>query len=115
MAVGFPAAFEEVRRYNLHFNYLSHSAVSALNALGWKYFALSPYQFSVINASLLSRGESIAIHIYQDGTVHVRSKCYQPIQLFDWGSNKKNVSQFFTWLDYFLSQAAHAPEERQTW
>jgi len=114
MAVGLPAAYEEMRRYSMHFDYLSQGAVNALNALGWKYSALSPYQFSIINASCLTRGESIAIHINQDGTVNVRSKCYWPIQLFDWGRNKKNVSQFFAWLDYYLSQAANAPGEQQT-
>jgi hypothetical protein len=115
MAVGLPAAFEEMRRYNMHFNYLSQVAVNALNALGWRYYALSPYQFSVeIKMSLLSWGEKIGIYIYQDGTVQVRSECSFPVQWFDWGRNKKNVSQFFAWFEYSLSQMAGSPGEQQS-
>ncbi|RJP33108.1 MAG: hypothetical protein C4536_05170 [Actinobacteria bacterium] len=113
MAVGFPAKYEEVRPYNLHFNYLSNAAVNALNSLGWKYYALTPYQFSAEGKmSLLSWGETMAINIFQDGTVQMLSKCSFPLQWFDWGKNKKNVVRFFAWLDYFLSQMAYAPGNR---
>ena len=113
MAAGFPAKFEEVRRYDMHYNYLSQSAVNALTALGWNYFALSPYQFSIeTKLNLASWGEKIDIYIYQDGTVQVRSRC--TFQVFDWGKNKKNVTQFFAWLDYYLSQIAAAPGEQQS-
>lgn len=114
MAVGLPAKYDEARRYNLHFNYLSQAAVNALNALGWKYTALSPYRFTVaVKMSLVSWGESMAINIYQDGTVQVQSKCVVPLTLFDWGKNKKNVSAFFGHLDYFLSRPAYPSGGRQ--
>lgn len=43
---------------------------------------------------LLSWGEKITIQV-EEGAITVKSECVYPLQLIDWGKNKKNVKRFF--------------------
>ncbi len=96
MAVGFPAAYEETRRYNIHADYLANAAAQALASLGWQVMASSPYQLQVkFPFSLLSYGERMAITIFQDGSIHAGSQCVFALQWYDYGKNLKHVTQFF--------------------
>ncbi|MBC7248302.1 MAG: hypothetical protein H5T73_11070 [Actinobacteria bacterium] len=96
MAFGLPAAYEEVRRYNVHHDYLASAVSRALADLGWRAFAYSPYQVEVrFPFSLLSYGERMNITIFQDGSIHAVSKCVFVLQWFDYGRNKKHVNEFF--------------------
>lgn len=44
----------------------------------------------------LSWGETVTISLDEDDSVTVRSACRNPLQLFDWGQNKRNVDQFIS-------------------
>ncbi len=99
MAFGFPAAYEEARRFNVHPDYLSPAVAQAVASLGWRIAAGNPYQVLVrVPFSLLSYGEDLTITIYQDGTIHAASKGIFVLQWFDWGKNRSNVNKFFTQL-----------------
>ena len=96
MAVGFPAGYEEARRCNIHPDYLAAAVGQALATLGWRVMATSPYQLQVkFPFSFLSYGENMFITIYQDGTIHTRSQCAFVLQWYDYGKNKKHITDFF--------------------
>lgn len=49
---------------------------------------------ATVNVTLMSWGEHITINVGQHpqgSVVHIESKCAMPVQLVDWGRNKKNV------------------------
>jgi hypothetical protein len=99
MAFGFPAAYQEARRYNIHADYLANAAAQALASLGWQVMATSPYELQVkFPFSLLSWGERMAITIYQDGSINAASQCVFAIQWYDYGKNLKHVTDFFNQL-----------------
>lgn len=99
MAFGLPAGYEEVRRYNVHPDYLASAVGQALAGLGWRAFAYSPYQIEVkFPFSLLSYGERMNITIFQDGSIHAASKCVFVLQWYDYGKNKRHVTAFFNQL-----------------
>jgi len=96
MSFGFPARHEEAHGYNIHPDYLAPVVGQAIATLGWRAIAYSPYVLEVkFPFSLLSYGEKMTITIYQDGTIHADSRCVFVLQWFDYGKNKKNVTQFF--------------------
>jgi hypothetical protein len=114
MAVGIPARAEESRRYDIHYDNLSQAVANALAASGWKYYVHTPYQFGAeTKLNFWSWGETMSFLIYQDGTVSAQSKCSFPVQLFDWGKNKRNLGRFFQLLDWSLSQPPpHIPAQQ---
>lgn len=55
-----------------------------------------------VNTNWRSWGEKIAVHVDEapGGTiVRIRSQCAFPLQLFDWGKNKANVSRIRSGLE----------------
>ena len=96
MAFGFPASYEETHRFNVHPDYLSAAVNQATSALGLRVASYTPYQIIIkYPFNLLSYGENMSITIYQDGTVHAKSEGVVALQWYDWGKNKKNVTNLF--------------------
>jgi hypothetical protein len=94
MAFGFPPVYEETHRFNVHPDYLNAAVSQTVAAMRWPAVTPAPYQVRVsFPFSMLSYGEKMDITIYQDGTVHARSKCV--FGFVDWGKNRKNVTTFF--------------------
>ncbi len=95
MTFGFPARFTESRTFNHQQDELASAVKSALDSLVWRYEILSDTEFRAgVSISSLSWGEKLKVEILQGGVVHVESKCAYPLQCFDWGKNKENVSTF---------------------
>lgn len=105
MAFGFPPVYEEAHRFNVHPDYLLAAAGQAVDALRWPAVTSAPYRVQIsFPFSMLSYGEKMDITIYQDGTVHARSKCV--FGVIDWGKNKKNVTTFF---GQFIALSGYQP------
>jgi len=84
----------------LHGDQLQGYVVSSLNVLRWKWWQPRPLVFRAsVKTSWSSWGEAILIDISHPGWMTVESKCAFPLQLIDWGKNKKNVSKFLDQLN----------------
>ncbi|PID26581.1 MAG: hypothetical protein CR982_09510 [Candidatus Cloacimonadota bacterium] len=44
--------------------------------------------------------EKISIKVDDNGDVTIKSKCFLPTQIVDWGKNEKNVKKIFNSLDW---------------
>lgn len=94
MAFGFPAKFKSERGLVGSREAARHAIHHAFSVLGWSYNSEGPDRFRVpIGVNFSSWGETITITL-DAGTIRVESACSMPMQLFDWGKNKQNVSQF---------------------
>ena len=52
-----------------------------------------------IPMSFFSWGEQISVTVEQDGYVEIESKCAFPLQLIDWGRNRRIVNRFLDALE----------------
>lgn len=67
---------------------------SSLDYLRWNWWQPTPLVFKAnASASLASWGENILIDLSQPGWLFVESECAFPLQLVDWGKNRKNVNR----------------------
>lgn len=101
MAFGFPAQYSQRIEITASRHTARESIEYSLSRLGWpfKMSDLDNYQVE-LGMSGLSWGEKIAISLSSSGVLQIESKCVG-IQLFDWGKNKRNVTQF---LGYFAAR-----------
>ena len=76
-------------------NQIMTDIATSLDLLRWKWWQPSPLIFKAsIKTSWASWGEHLLIDISQSGWMFVESECAFPLQLVDWGKNKKNVNSF---------------------
>lgn len=58
--------------------------------------------------TLMSYGEYITINLYPSGPsttqIEIESACVMPTQIFDWGTNKKNIEAFWRVIDSNFAQ-----------
>ena len=97
MAVGFPASFStEVKLVGSRKG--AHEAViGTFETLGWRHEAVSVDVYRVqVPMNVFSWGETLTVTLTDESTALIESKCRWPLQLFDWGQNKRNVDQFTT-------------------
>ena len=50
----------------------------------------------------LSWGENFTVSLMSPGIIEISSSCRSPLQVFDWGKNRRNVDQF---LAYFIKRS----------
>ncbi len=96
MAFGLPAFY--VSQFALVGTLQScrEAVVYSLDVLGWKYQIINSNIFRVTRPmNGLSWGETIIISFENPAESFIRSECSFPLQLFDWGVNKRNVNEFF--------------------
>jgi hypothetical protein len=95
MSIGLPAFYtEEIEQTGSREN-ARQAAVHAFEELGWNYEEISRDLYKVelgMNGS--SWGEVLTVSLSSPGVVIVQSKCIFPIQMFDWGKNRRNVKSF---------------------
>lgn len=127
MAIGFPAS------YTTHVDMVGsrqdarEAVLGTFDALGWRHEVINVDVYRVrMPMNGFSWGETITISLTDEGTTLVESKCRWPLQIIDWGQNKRNALQFtarFTIReireaksDYknpiYLDDMGHTPVER---
>lgn len=96
MSFGFPAHFTETRCFPIQRHEFVQIVSEILESLEWDFTEISVEEFYATNEiNALSWGEKININLLQNGMISVKSKCVYPLQLFDWGKNKRNVQIIF--------------------
>ena len=94
MAVGFPARAEGEWTFDVPAEELGEAVFDALELLRWPVKRRGGRTIhATTSMGFRSYGEKIDVTIGPDGTLHVRSKCSWPLQLFDWGKNQDNVDK----------------------
>lgn len=94
MAFGFPAKYSERIELNVSRQTAREAIEYAANLRGWSLSQPDSDTFTTrTQMSGFSWGEAISISLSEGGILNVESKCY-PFQIFDWGKNKQNVTQF---------------------
>ena len=95
MAIGFPASFFQGVELTVPRENARVAIDYAFELLGWNVLRADRETFEArVPMSGLSWGERIRVSIAEPGRIEVRSVCSYPLQLFDWGKNRRNVAQF---------------------
>ena len=95
------AKFEESKKYESSQNELMQSAKIALEKCNFKVKSINENEGQITAKTKLSWWswtENNNLKIEEDGTVSMKSKSSFPLQIFDWGKNKRNVKSFFNEL-----------------
>ncbi len=91
-----PASYTETREFNYSKTALSDTVSKALQSLEWEFALVNPEFFKgKIRRSIWSWGENFEIHIEENGSIRMQSKCRLATSIVDWGKNKRNVKKFF--------------------
>ena len=97
------ASYEAGTSYKVPLDELRAAVVKAAERVGWGGLADTDRGFKfTIGINFWSWGENITIALDDAGTVTVKSVCSFPLQIFDWGKNRKNVQRFFACLSLLL-------------
>ena len=113
----------DTRVYQIPYNTIGNLMGSAqfAQSLAYKLRDSGPtqngYQFRFSHdITLMSYGEYITIWLTPTGPsttqVEVESACVMPTQIFDWGTNKKNIEALWRYLDGTLVQPMQQPVQQ---
>lgn len=99
MAIGFPAKHQEVFEWDHEEEFLWEMVEKSLEALKW---GITSQRGDMIYAKTptgsVTLGERIIIQVAHP-KVAIRSECFVPTQIVDFGKNKKNVAVFQEVMD----------------
>jgi hypothetical protein len=100
MVVAFPAYHEETAAFDgATRERLAAAVEDAFDAVRWQWHRPSRWYFSgSTGLSLWSYGEKVEVEV-SPGEVWVKSTCSWPLQCFDWGRNRGNVTRFLDALE----------------
>lgn len=95
MAFGFPASYETEEELTASRSTARDAVVYAFEMLGWRFVNPELDVFVAnVGGSAFSWGERMIISLSDPGKIRMKSSCF--LQLFDWGKNKRNVTDFLT-------------------
>lgn len=92
------AKFESSKDYNLAKAELIDQVKIALEKCKFKIVSVDESSGKIYAKSKInfwSFSEKIDVKIEDNGSVTMRSECYLPTQIVDWGKNRENVEKFF--------------------
>lgn len=91
---GFPAKYSKRIELNVSRQTAREAIEYTLGLLSWTFSQIDADKFLVRSQlSPFSWGEKITISLTEPGVLYIESKCL-PLQMIDWGKNKKNVNDF---------------------
>lgn len=95
------ARFRDGANFNLRGDALLDAIDAALHDIGVRrtYWTHDGRVTGSVPMSLWSWGEQITVTIEPDGYVEIESKCAFPLQLIDWGRNRRNCTRFLDALE----------------
>jgi hypothetical protein len=113
MPIGFPAYAEAEERYPGHDpRDIIRLAERILDDLGWHISGGGDDWIKVRTATgIWFFGDQMTVDVSPRGTVHVRSQCIIPTQIFDLGRNQQHVDRFLDRLDRRLRKIERRREE----
>ena len=95
MAIGLPAGFSAQIDTDIPRDAAILAAEYAFELLGWKLISADGAKLiAKVPGSVSSWGERIQVEISSLGRLDISSRCVSPLQLFDWGKNRRNVELF---------------------
>ncbi len=95
------------KKFNKDRQSLFNSCIDALKFCKFHIQNTDTKNFTIsanVSLSFWSWGEKIYVEVKDDSTVFIRSKLALPLQIFDWGKNKRNVYNFFRNLESILNR-----------
>jgi hypothetical protein len=96
MTLGLPAYYLAERELVGSRQNARSAAMHAFEVLGWRHEMTDVNTFRVtFPPNVFSWGETLTVWM-DEGSVRIKSICNFPTQVFDWGKNKRNVTQFLT-------------------
>ncbi|MFC1805602.1 hypothetical protein ACFL09_01310 [Planctomycetota bacterium] len=102
--VSMPARATEERSFEAGPGLLHACALDALSALGWPTTTVGERVIQAkVSLNWLSWGEELRIELDDGGVVRATSRCAFPLQVADWGKNRKNVVRLFDHLELQLA------------
>lgn len=73
---------------------LDRVVATALVRLGWRVTEASPSRWRArVAMNSRSWGEVVTVTVAMRDTIHVTSVCVFPLQIVDWGKNRRNVER----------------------
>jgi hypothetical protein len=95
MAFGFPAYHTETIELAASRQAAREAVIYVFDALEWRYEFLHPDLYRVVRPmNPFTWGETVTVSLETPGVVVIESKCVFPLQIIDWGANKRNVPTF---------------------
>ena len=92
MSFGFPAHFTQTIFISIQQHEFNQIVKESLESLECEVIEMSATEIhSKIGINALSWGEEIKVKLHSDKRISIESRCIYPLQLFDWGKNKRNV------------------------
>ncbi|PKP43125.1 MAG: hypothetical protein CVT96_05510 [Bacteroidetes bacterium HGW-Bacteroidetes-13] len=90
----------ENKEYDINEINMRHNILSALKKSNFKKIRVDKNKFTAISLPTMSSlSELIRVEINQvtdsKSVVRFTSRCFNPIQIFDWGKNRRNSNRFF--------------------
>ncbi len=102
MAIGFPASYKTQVDLDGPRQRGREAAIYSFEILGWRYEMVNLDLYRAkIPINLMTWGETITVDFSVPDVVIVESKCTFPMQIIDWGRNRRNVNEF---LSHFSSK-----------
>jgi hypothetical protein len=99
MAFGFPASYEVKHDLVGSRQTARDAVVYAFELVGWDYAMIDPYHFRArVRMTGMSYGEIVIVSLAVPGSLKIISAGRWPLQVFDWGKNKRNVKQFLVYF-----------------
>lgn len=92
------ARFEETRYYHCDRVQLMEKSKKVLQKCKFRIKEVDETNgiiYAKTNVSFWSWTEEIEVRVEDNGNVTMKSQCYLPTQILDWGKNKSNVRKFF--------------------
>lgn len=104
MSIGLPAQYLTIVRHGAELHAVRAAVYAALEDLGWRSRQIDNDRLgATVGPSLASWGERVEVSLATPGVLSVRSRGLNPLQIFDWGKNAKNVRAF---IDVFEARTA---------
>lgn len=104
MKLKFPNRCKGSQKYDKDFNHLLNATIKTLEELGWmkRSKMLDSHRFKIKRPlSFWSWGEIILIDVQED-EIHVKSRSKYITQWYDFGQNKRNVTEFFKTVKKYI-------------
>lgn len=111
------AGYKTTRSFAAERRDIEEALLTVLDSLGLKWVGeLSETDIMTIRVPIndCSWGEKIEAQLVGSSTLRISSRCILPLQLYDWGKNRKNVLTIVSGIEAELDERRRLREEERT-